>query len=220
MGEADLSWRWQGFTQHRGLQKQQSQSTPQLQPTKVQLPIFRFCAFAHLSLLLRIPALSSICSNLALLSATQSHFFDHSSLRCFFLTWSSTENIAYTIHSSLLFTHSFVHNFSKLWCTWYPELPWWLRWQRICPQFRRRRLDPGSGKSPGKGNHNPLQYSWDSGESHGQRRLADYSPWGCRVGHNWVTNTHTSGTIQSAASFDNYSFVVILFLQAKCNILL
>ena len=32
--------------------------------------------------------------------------------------------------------------------------------------------------------------------------------------------THTLGTIQSAASFENYSFVVILFLQAKCNILL
>ena len=27
------------------------------------------------------------------------------------------------------------------------------------------------------------------GESHGQRRLEDYSPWGCRVRHNWATNT-------------------------------
>ena len=28
------------------------------------------------------------------------------------------------------------------------------------------------------------------GESHGQRSLADYSPWGCkRVGHNLVTET-------------------------------
>ena len=29
------------------------------------------------------------------------------------------------------------------------------------------------------------------GKSHGQRSLAGYSPWGHRVGHNWVTNTFT-----------------------------
>ena len=27
------------------------------------------------------------------------------------------------------------------------------------------------------------------GESHGQRNLVGYSPWGCRVKHDWVTNT-------------------------------
>ena len=31
------------------------------------------------------------------------------------------------------------------------------------------------------------------GESHGQRGLVGYSPWGCkRVRHDWVTSTHTS----------------------------
>ena len=34
---------------------------------------------------------------------------------------------------------------------------------------------PGSGKSPGEENGNPLQYP---GESHGQRSLMGYSPWG------------------------------------------
>ena len=29
------------------------------------------------------------------------------------------------------------------------------------------------------------------GEFHGQRSLAGYSPWDCRVGHDWVINTHT-----------------------------
>ena len=29
------------------------------------------------------------------------------------------------------------------------------------------------------------------GESHGQRSLADYSPWGQRVGHSWAANTFT-----------------------------
>ena len=32
----------------------------------------------------------------------------------------------------------------------------------------------GSGRSPGEGNHNLFQY-W---KSHGQKSLADYSPWG------------------------------------------
>ena len=37
---------------------------------------------------------------------------------------------------------------------------------------------PGSGRSPGGGNGNPLQYS-----CHGQRSLVGHSPWGHRVGH-------------------------------------
>ena len=36
---------------------------------------------------------------------------------------------------------------------------------------------PGSGRLPGEGNHNPLQYSGNTGKSHGQRRLVGYSPW-------------------------------------------
>ena len=36
---------------------------------------------------------------------------------------------------------------------------------------------PGSGRSPGEGNDNPLQYSCH-GESHGWRSLVDYSPQG------------------------------------------
>ena len=38
-------------------------------------------------------------------------------------------------------------------------------------------LIPGSGRSPGGENDNPLQYS-RPGEFHGQRSLASYSPWG------------------------------------------
>ena len=36
---------------------------------------------------------------------------------------------------------------------------------------------PGSGRSPGEGNGNPLQYSCQD-KSHGQRSLAGYSLWG------------------------------------------
>ena len=40
---------------------------------------------------------------------------------------------------------------------------------------------PGSGRSPGIGNGNPLQYSClENWKSHGQRSLVGYSPWGCK----------------------------------------
>ena len=43
----------------------------------------------------------------------------------------------------------------------------------------------------------PWKRKWETtlvflpGEFHGQRSLVEYSPWGHRVGHNWVTNTFT-----------------------------
>ena len=45
---------------------------------------------------------------------------------------------------------------------------------------------PGSGRSPGEGNGNPLQY-FCLGKSHGQRSLVGYSPWCHRVGHDRVS---------------------------------
>ena len=38
---------------------------------------------------------------------------------------------------------------------------------------------PGSGRFPGGGHGNPLQYSYLE-NLHGQKSLADYSPWGCK----------------------------------------
>ena len=43
-------------------------------------------------------------------------------------------------------------------------------------QCRRPRI-PRSGRSPGEGHGNPLQYSYLE-KSYGQRSLVDYSPWG------------------------------------------
>ena len=51
---------------------------------------------------------------------------------------------------------------------------------------------PGLGRSPGGGHGNPLQYSW-SGEPHGQRSLAAYSPWGCKE----LDMTERLSTVQS-----------------------
>ena len=46
-------------------------------------------------------------------------------------------------------------------------------------------LISGLGGSPGKGNGNPLQYSYLG--SHGQKSLADCSPCGHRVRHDLAT---------------------------------
>ena len=46
-------------------------------------------------------------------------------------------------------------------------------------------LIPGSGRSPGEGNCNPIVTPvFLPGKSHGQRSLVGYSPWSCkRVEH-------------------------------------
>ena len=54
---------------------------------------------------------------------------------------------------------------------------------------------PGSGRSPGGGQSNPLQYSCLE-TPHGQRSLAGYSPWACtELDTTEVTeHTHTCAT--------------------------
>ena len=61
----------------------------------------------------------------------------------------------------------------------YMGLPWWLRQQRICLQCGRPGFDPWVGKMPWRREwlHAPVYFP---GESHGQRSLAGYSPWGSK----------------------------------------
>ena len=48
-----------------------------------------------------------------------------------------------------------------------------------------------SGRSPGGGHGNLLQYSWPR-ESHGHRSVAGYGSWGCKESDTrWVTHTLT-----------------------------
>ena len=54
-------------------------------------------------------------------------------------------------------------------------------------------LIPGSGRSPGVGNGNPLQFL--PGECHGQRSLVGYSPWGHKE---WDTTEHTQACNSSS----------------------
>ena len=51
--------------------------------------------------------------------------------------------------------------------------------KNLCANAGDVGLIPRSGRSPGEGNGNQLQYScWE--KSHRQRSLAGYSPWGLK----------------------------------------
>ena len=52
---------------------------------------------------------------------------------------------------------------------------------------------PGSGRFPGEGNGNPLQYSCLGNPR--ERSLADYSPWGHKVRHNLATKQQQHTTV-------------------------
>ena len=54
-----------------------------------------------------------------------------------------------------------------------------LRWQRICLQSRRPRFSLWVGKIPWRRTWQPIPAFWP-GESHVQRHLVGYSPWGCK----------------------------------------
>ena len=56
-------------------------------------------------------------------------------------------------------------------------LPWWLSGKASACNARDLGSIPGSGRSPGEGNGNPLQHSCLE-KSHGWRSLIGYSSWG------------------------------------------
>ena len=77
-----------------------------------------------------------------------------------------------------------------------PGLPrWWSSKESTCQCSRLRRcgFNPLVGKIPWK-------KKWQStpvfllGKSHGQRSLADYSPWTRRVKHDWATEQTLANT--------------------------
>ena len=58
-------------------------------------------------------------------------------------------------------------------------LPWWLRWWRTCLQCRRPGFNPWVRTIPWRRKCLPTPV-FLPGESHGQRSLVSYSPWGCK----------------------------------------
>ena len=75
------------------------------------------------------------------------------------------------------------------------NLPWWLRWQIICLQCRRPGFSPWVGKIPWRRKWRPTPI-FLPGESHGQRRLEGYSPWGHKESDTTATNVHTHFTVR------------------------
>ena len=72
-------------------------------------------------------------------------------------------------------------------------------------------LIPGMGRSA-RGEHgNPLQCSCLE-DPHGQRSLAGYSPWGCRVGHNWATKHSTACFLTSPSKLLNKFLLMVMWL--------
>ena len=89
-------------------------------------------------------------------------------------------------------------------------LTWWLSGEESTCQCRYMGLIPGSGRSHGEGNGNPLWY-FLPGKSHEQRRLVVYSPWGHKgVGHNLWTEKQ-----QQQFTTEPCSMLWLLFLCCK-----
>ena len=82
-------------------------------------------------------------------------------------------------------------------------LPWWLRWWRICLQWRRLGLDAWVRKIPWRRKWQPTPV-FLPGKSHGQRSLAVYSPWGRTQ---WDTAEHECTPTPIAIPIDTYTYI-------------
>ena len=93
---------------------------------------------------------------------------------------------------------------SRIWLTNWTEVNWlknYLWYQKGLPRWQWLKNPstdtgdtgsiPGSGRTPGRGNGNPLQHSWLKNPMD-QRNLVGYSPWGCKESNmTEYTHTHT-----------------------------
>ena len=71
------------------------------------------------------------------------------------------------------------------------SLPMWLSGEEStcqCKRHRRCGFDPWVGRIPWSRKWQPTPV-FLPGKSHGQRNVAGYSPWACRVRHNWAHGT-------------------------------
>ena len=66
---------------------------------------------------------------------------------------------------------------------------WWKKKICQCKRHKRHGFHPCVGKIPWSRKWQPAPVAL-CGKVRGQRSLVGYSPWGCRVGHNWA-RTHT-----------------------------
>ena len=69
------------------------------------------------------------------------------------------------------------------------QASWWLSSKEPSCQCRRRRFIPWVGKIPKRRKRLPSQI-FLPGKPHGQRSLADYSPWGCKDSDTSLNNSN------------------------------
>ena len=81
--------------------------------------------------------------------------------------------------------------------------------------LRHAEWIPGSGRSPGGGHGNPLQY-YCLDNSHGQRNVVGFSPWGHKELDTTEVTWHTH--TQLSSNFLNHSSLVITV--TKCALCL
>ena len=96
-------------------------------------------------------------------------------------------------HSDII-SHGANCSFSCLYLLMVYGLPWWLRQLRIHLQCERPGFDPWVGKIPWRRKWQ-LTPVFLPGESHGQRSLAGYSPWGQKEWDmtEWLSKRHING---------------------------
>ena len=83
-------------------------------------------------------------------------------------------------------------------------LPWWLNGKESACQCRRRGFDPWVWKIPWRRKWQPTPV-FLPGESHGQRSLAGYSPWGRK-------ESDTTERLQNNKTSDRYiSYLMDVF---------
>ena len=82
-------------------------------------------------------------------------------------------------------THTYAHIYIALrYSCWFIGLPWWLRCKESACNVGDLGSIPESGRSPGGGHGNPLQYSCLK-NSREQRNLTGYSAWGHKELDKW-----------------------------------
>ena len=72
--------------------------------------------------------------------------------------------------------------------SWVSQVAQWVNNLLVMRETRDKGLIPGLGWCSGGGHGNTLLCSCLE-KSHRQRSLVGYSPWSCRVRHDWATNT-------------------------------
>ena len=104
-----------------------------------------------------------------------------------FLWWiNPIQNLYYVLLITLGFAfkeESYTDNLTRLHLYQFKSflLPWWLRGKASTSNAGDLGLIRGSGRSPGEGNGNPLQYSC-------LENSVGYNTWGRRAGHDWATS--------------------------------